>query len=453
MRVSVSRWVLAVQAGLSLALIAAASCRGDRPAGPELATLPSFAKGGGSPPKGDVTVGSTSPDSAPRNTTLTVTISGSGFEQGSRAIWALNGDTAFATTKIKTNSTTFVSSSQVRASITIGGDAPVDQYDVQVVTLSGRKGIGIELFTVTYEVIDLGAGDGSASVAINARGQIVGVTPAGSFIWENGVIRQLAAPVGFSSWRAEDINSNGVVVGYGQNSSGASQAIIWTAAGGARVLAGSLGGSFTLARRINDQGLIVGEAGVPGGGAAHAVVWENEIIRDVQAFATGSTYPWGLSNSGIVVGQWNPTEAGFSWTASGGMALMAGLDGPADIPLAVNDYGQIVGWYRRTSTDPTAFLWVNGVITDLGTLGGSQSVALGINNVGQVVGRSQIGAPRRVNAPFHAFLWTAGGGMRDLGTLPGRDYAAATDINDGGMVVGQTWPGSGLSRATLWKVK
>ena len=453
MTASVLRRIVALQAGLFLALVAVASCRENTPVSPAGMTPPSFAKGG---PNTGLSVASTTPSSAPRNTTLNVTVSGSGFEQGSRAIWALNGDTTFATTKIKTNSTTVVSASKLTANISISGDAPLDRYDVQVVTLSGRKGIGIELFTVTYEIIDLGAGDGSTAAAINDNNQIVGGggTGVGAFLWENGVLRQLGMPPGFTSFRAEDINDNGVVVGYGMNAQGATQAVIWTEAAGAQVLAGSLGGSYTLARRINDQGLIVGESGVPGGGAAHTVVWENGVIRDIQGFASGSTYPWGVSNTGIVVGQWNaPGAAAYSWSPSAGMSVMAGLEGPDDIPLAVNDAGQIVGWYKRTPTDVNkAFLWVNGAITDLGTLGGQSSVATAINNGGQAVGRADLATKRGTSPVHHAFLWAVGG-MKDLGTFSDRPWAQANDINDVGVVVGETIAAKGMTRATLWKIR
>lgn len=244
-----------------------------------------------------------------------------------------------------------------------------------------------------------------------------------------------------------------MVVGYGTNSAGAPQAVIWTASGGAHLLAGSLGGSYTVARRINDQGLIVGEAGLPGGSGAHTVVWENGVMRDIQSFATGSTFPWGLSNTGIAVGQWNPSGSSYTWTAAGGMLSMAGLEGPNDIPLAVNDDGQIVGWYQGTSTDrPTAFLWTNGVITDLGTLGGAWSTALAINNLAQIVGRTEMGSQRGKRV-YHAFLWTAAGGMSDLGFLPGGSSATAVDINDSGMIVGETVWSSGATRATIWKIK
>jgi len=51
---------------------------------------------------------------------------------------------------------------------------------------------------------------------------------------------------------------------------------------------------------------------------------------------------------------------------------------------------------------------------DLGTLGGSNSSALAINNLGQVVGASQLAGG--ANAVSHAFLWTAAGCMVDIAT-------------------------------------
>lgn len=53
-------------------------------------------------------------------------------------------------------------------------------------------------------------------------------------------------------------------------------------------------------------------------------------------------------------------------------------------------------------------------LTDLGTLGGSSSSAFGINDTGQVVGSSAIAG----DAVQHAFLYS-NGSMADLGTLGG----------------------------------
>src|SRR5436309_281657 len=68
-------------------------------------------------------------------------------------------------------------------------------------------------------------------------------------------------------------------------------------------------------------------------------------------------------------------------------------------------------------------------ITDLGTLGGTDSYVNGMNNRGEVVGISR--TPADVQ---HAFLFDAAG-MHDLGTLGGLS-SEARGVNDSGLVVG-----------------
>src|SRR6185503_13442543 len=53
-------------------------------------------------------------------------------------------------------------------------------------------------------------------------------------------------------------------------------------------------------------------------------------------------------------------------------------------------------------------------LTDLGTLGGSSSQAVAINEAGQIIGQSYLAG----DAEQHAFVWQ-GGVMTDLGTLGG----------------------------------
>ena len=71
--------------------------------------------------------------------------------------------------------------------------------------------------------------------------------------------------------------------------------------------------------------------------------------------------------------------------------------------LDVNARGQIVGRgnYARGSTDTHGFVWENGKMTDLGTLGGDSSQATDINNAGQIAGSSTTPA-----GEVHAVIWT-----------------------------------------------
>jgi probable HAF family extracellular repeat protein len=88
-----------------------------------------------------------------------------------------------------------------------------------------------------------------------------------------------------------------------------------------------------------------------------------------------------------------------------------------------------IGWILLLSFS-TKTQGQNYTVTDLGTLGGNESYAYGINNSGQIAGYAQtIG-----NTNYHAFLYS-NGSMQDLGTLGG-SYSRAYGINDNGQVVG-----------------
>jgi len=102
----------------------------------------------------------------------------------------------------------------------------------------------------------------------------------------------------------------------------------------------------------------------------------------------------------------------------------------------INDSGQVVGWSDATNWQH-AFLYSNGTMTDLGTLGGRTSVAWDINDSGQAVGRAETAAE-----VDHAFLYS-NGTMSDLGT-PGDYQSGANAINDSGQVVGWAQTASGM---------
>jgi probable HAF family extracellular repeat protein len=92
-------------------------------------------------------------------------------------------------------------------------------------------------------------------------------------------------------------------------------------------------------------------------------------------------------------------------------------------------------------------------ITDLGTLGGTESRAYGINECGQVVGTSSPSG----SSPKHPFIWrdvdvdgfSDPGDMQDLGTLPGGNSGTAYGINSTAYAVGDADAFS-IPRAFIW---
>jgi probable HAF family extracellular repeat protein len=120
------------------------------------------------------------------------------------------------------------------------------------------------------------------------------------------------------------------------------------------------------------------------------------------------------------------------------------LEAPS-LATGINSAGQIVGSFETSNGCNHAFLWENGVVTDLGSLGGCETSAAAINSAGQVVGQSQTSDGHQ-----HAFRWE-NGVMTDLGTLGG-EWSWAADINSAGQVVGTSVTSdNGPAHGFLWQ--
>lgn len=184
---------------------------------------------------------------------------------------------------------------------------------------------------------------------------------------------------------------------------------------------GTLGGGFSEAVSVNNRGLISGASSIPDG-TDHAVLWEKGHIIDI-----GTT----------------------------------GLGGPGSNSRAfdANERGQAVGAAETSTPDPDgedfcsfgthftcpSFLWQNGTMTPLRTLGGSNNFVFAINNGGQVAGVSEnnthdasCAAPFQVR-DFEAAIWGPGPGtIYELPPLGGDTVGEATWINDLGQAVGSS---------------
>lgn len=135
----------------------------------------------------------------------------------------------------------------------------------------------------------------------------------------------------------------------------------------------------------------------------------------------------------------------------GSMWSLGTLGGNSSRAWAISESGRIVG-LSRVSVDSFvshAFLWENGIMTDLGSLGGPDtfSEALALNASGTVVGRSTIAGSQQQRA----FRWRRGV-MTDVGTVAGLPFSRANGVNASGVIVGTASPFQGFSgRAFVWR--
>jgi probable HAF family extracellular repeat protein len=239
-----------------------------------------------------------------------------------------------------------------------------------------------------------------------------------AFKWQNGGASNLGALPGSNSSIAVWLSDSGLVAGLSQNGidpltgGPAFEAILWGQVGSITDL-GTLGGNQSIANAVNNRGQAAGVA--------------LNTIPDAYA-STGVFYVAGATQAHA-----------FRWTKSQGMQDLGTLGGTDSIAVLTNERGQIAGWsFTNTTVNSTTglptldpFLWGNGTMLDLGTLGGTFGRTFSLNNRGQVAGTSNLAGDQSC----HPFLWDKKGGMKDLGTLGG-DSGLAFFVNDAGEVVG-----------------
>ena len=124
------------------------------------------------------------------------------------------------------------------------------------------------------------------------------------------------------------------------------------------------------------------------------------------------------------------------------------LGGSTSTALSINDLGQVVGHSNVSSGDLHPYVWNNGVMTDLGTLGGVEGRSYHINNSGTVFGTSFPTPPQAAN-PYRATVWSSSPPI-NLGTFGGTRSTAWTG-NEAGQAAGGARQTTGdLTKAFYW---
>jgi len=353
-----------------------------------------------------------------------------------------------------------------------------------------------------YKLIDMGTFGGPASYfsgagvgarVLNNQGTVAGYadtsTPdfygppncrnsdcfmSEAFRWQDGVIQKLGALPGQNSSAVTAINGHGWIVGYSQdglidplNGAPAYVPILWK--DGKMINLGNLGGYESLAVDVNNHGQIIGFStntipdpfdpfGLPT--QLRGFIWQNGVMSDLGTLGGPDTQigvrvnergqTTGSSDIDFVPNATTglPTADPFLWE-NGKMIDLGSLGGTLGFGDMVNNRGQVIGVSDLPGdTMQHGFLWENGSLRDLGTLGGTYSAPYWLNDAGEAVG----GATTQGDLNYFAFLWK-NGKMKNLGALDGDPCSQGNAINETGQIVGESASCDFLTvqRAFLWE--
>jgi probable HAF family extracellular repeat protein len=308
--------------------------------------------------------------------------------------------------------------------------------------------------------------------------------------WKNGRITDLGALGVNNNSAAGSINSRGWSTGQSQSATidpvvGIPEfhAVLWKH--GQIIDLGTLdSGTESLGIYVNDAGQVIGFSTINTnpdpvgffGFPTHTFIWQNGEKLDIGTLGGANAFP-GASCSNqpknLVVGGSTTTTTvnpatglpdadPFLWH-DGKMIDLGTLGGTNGFAQCANHRHQVIGMSSLAANPAAcdfpafnaggpgchAFFWEGGVITDLGTLGGDNSEAIWLNEDGDVVGSADL-AGSTGNQTHDAVLWR-NGEIHDLGTVPGDPCSRGRGLNSRGQVVGTSTDCVNALHAFVWK--
>jgi len=302
---------------------------------------------------------------------------------------------------------------------------------------------------IRYRVTDLGTlgGSFSAPIDLNARGEVVGVSvPAGDtslrgFVWMRGAMTDVGT-LGGPQGAANSINASGQVGGWSDLDAPARPSI------------------FNQTSLFCNPPMVTGQPVV----ACHATLWQHGRLTDLGTLGgvNSAAENKGINNQGQVVGvaetaTVDPTGTtgslefhAFLWRHGQMLDLGTLGNAPDSLASGINERGQVIGVSVSNGSafngdNGHGFIWQDGNMSAIPTLGGRYNVPIAVNNRGDVVGESSLPG----NTTGHAFLWH-NGRLTDLGTLPGDVFSEAFDVTDQGAIVGMSCSSTASCRAVMW---
>ena len=379
-------------------------------------------------------------------------------------------------------------------------------------TTSGRKGVGIESFTVAYVIDELGiiGGTWSRAHAINDRGEVVGASCtsdclATAFYWSEATGQvDLGGLPGYTRSGAYAINNRGQVFGsvdcypgdVACGGVGKTQLVRWDRVGGSWTLTPVAAGC-SVVRILGDQ-------------SQRFVINNNEqCVARTSSGLSVQTLSGGTVSNAVPLPSLYPD--GSNWANAISDALMvAGLAAPVLERTATGAKlgpPQPVVWYRRT-TGAWAILQLGFPSTDLRAYatdisepdaagrvrvtgyteyssqrqnsiramrwtleadgsGGWRVAASEVLGTGSQTGQTTHGWAGAVNSSGDIVgvagqyvmegspvMWPASGGMGVLPGVGGGPKGRAMDINNAGWIVGAVWDAkNNCDRAAIWRLQ